>query len=119
MDASTKLLAAIGAAAAIMVGSYIAYHEYAQSRHTDQAQQDAVSLQQQRQKTAEAAQQVASQPQPSDPRIASDVAELRTQYRHLAPNERCVDGVVIQTNGAAQPGPIGKQVRCAGSYAER
>lgn len=119
MDASTKLLAAIAAAAAIMVGSYIAYNEYAQSRTADQALQGVVSSQQQPQKTAEAAQNAVSQPPPSDQRIAADVAELRTQYRHLAPNERCVDGVVIQVNGAAQPGPIGKQVRCTGSYAER
>ncbi|GLQ95550.1 hypothetical protein [Dyella acidisoli] len=121
MDASTKWAAAIVAAAAIMVGGYVAYSKYAQSRDGEQAHQASTSLQQQPQKTVETDQRLVSQTQQPDPRIAADVAELRTQYRHLAPNERCVDGVVIQVNGAtyAQSGSSGRSVRCTGSYAER
>jgi len=117
MDASSKLAAAVVAAAAIVVVGYACYTEHARSRDIDQAQADLAALHQQ-QKTEPA---TGSQTRQSDPLIATDVAELKTQYRHLAPNERCVDGVVIVVNGSSytQPGPVGRSVRCSGSYAER
>ena len=118
MDASSKLAAAVVAAAAMVVVGYASFIKHARSTDVDQAQPDLASLHQARQNTEPASGSQARQP---DPLIAADVAELKTQYRHLAPNERCVDGVVIVVNGSTytQPGPVGKSVRCSGGYAER
>ena len=118
MDASSKLAVAGVATVAIMVGGYIGYGQYARGRDVSHAQQDSVLPYR---KATEPAQR---QPQPSQlptSRIATDITELRTQYRRLTPDERCVDGIVMPLNASAhaQSGPTGKRVRCSGEYAER
>jgi hypothetical protein len=117
MDASSKLAVAGVATVAIMVGGYIGYGQYARGRDTDQAQQDSASH---RNATEPAQRQPRASQLPAS-RIASDITELRTQYRRLTPDERCVDGIVILVNASthAQPDSTGKRVRCSGEYAER
>ena len=116
MDASSKLAVAGVATVAIMVGGYIGYGQYARGRDVSQAQQDLASP---HRNATEPAQR---QPQPSQlpaSRIATDITELRTQYRRLTPDERCVDGIVVNASTHVQSGPAGKRVRCSGEYAER
>lgn len=118
MDASSKLAVAGVATVAIMVGGYIGYGQYARGRDVSHAQQDLASP---HRNATEPAQR---QPQPSQlpaSRIATDITELRTQYRRLTPDERCVEGIVMPVNASThvQPSPAGKRVRCSGEYAER
>ena len=113
MDASSKLAVAGVATVAIMVGGYIGYGQYARGRDIGQAQQDSASLR----NATEPAQRQPSQ-LPAF-RIATDITELRTQYRHLTPDERCVDGIVVNASTHVQSGPAGKRMRCSGEYAER
>jgi hypothetical protein len=117
MDASSKFAIAGVATVAIMIGGYIGYGQYARGRDMSQARQDAASHR-------DATESAQRQPGPSQlpvSRIATDITELRTQYRHLTPDERCVNGVVTLVNASThvQSDSTGKRVRCSGEYAER
>ena len=118
MDASSKFAVAGVATMAIIVGGYIGYGQYARGHDMGQAQRDSTS---QHRSATESGQR---QPPPSQlpaSRIATDITELRTQYRRLTPDERCVDGIVVLVNASTQvqSNPAGKRVRGSGEYAER
>lgn len=124
MDDSSKLGLAVVAAAAILVGGYVAYNEYARARDVDQAQQVLDQLRQSGQHVVDQYQQSVQQVQTARWQETIYDWERRQdalERRHLAPNQRCVGGSVVQVQGNVytQLGTIAQPIHCDGVYADQ